>query len=146
MRIVDRETCSRTRFTEGQIVKMTELTFDGEQPPIDGYAPGGFRVRGQFFEGPLMIGAQGVISWAVSAGAMLDAAAAEAALSGPVGDGLDLLVLGCGAVMTPPPRAFRDVLEQRGIGLEFMASPTACRTYNVLLSEDRRVAAALLPV
>ncbi len=125
---------------------MTELTFEGEQPPIDGYAPGGFRVQGRFFEGPLLIGAQGVISWAVAPGALLDAAAAEAVLSGPVGDGLDILVFGCGSVMTPPPRAFRDAIEKRGIGLEFMASPTACRTYNVLLSEDRRVAAALLPV
>jgi len=37
-------------------------------------------------------------------------------------------------------------LEQAGIGVESMASPAACRTYNVLLSEGRRVAVALIPV
>jgi uncharacterized protein len=44
------------------------------------------------------------------------------------------------------PRDFRTALEDRGIGVEVMASPTACRTYNVLLGEGRRVAVALLPV
>ena len=37
-------------------------------------------------------------------------------------------------------------LEDAGIGVETMNSPAACRTYNVLLSEGRRVAVALLPV
>jgi uncharacterized protein len=38
------------------------------------------------------------------------------------------------------------VLEEAGMGVEAMASPAACRTYNVLLAEGRRVALALLPV
>jgi len=37
-------------------------------------------------------------------------------------------------------------LEEIGIGVEVMSSPSACRTYNILLSEGRRIAAALLPV
>ncbi|HAL76885.1 MAG TPA: hypothetical protein DCM70_09750, partial [Rhodobacteraceae bacterium] len=37
-------------------------------------------------------------------------------------------------------------LEEAGIGIEVMSSPSACRTYNILLSEGRRIAAALLPV
>jgi len=44
------------------------------------------------------------------------------------------------------PVAFRKQLEDAGLGVEAMASPAACRTYNVLLSEGRRVALALLPV
>jgi uncharacterized protein len=45
------------------------------------------------------------------------------------------------------PRAFREALEARpGSGSRSMASPAACRTYNVLLGEGRRIAAALLPV
>ncbi|MEO1317177.1 MAG: MTH938/NDUFAF3 family protein, partial [Pseudomonadota bacterium] len=44
------------------------------------------------------------------------------------------------------PRDWRLALEQAGQGLEHMATPAACRTYNVLLSEDRRVAVVLLPV
>ena len=38
------------------------------------------------------------------------------------------------------------MIEDVGVGVEVMSSPSACRTYNVLLSEDRRVAAALFPI
>ena len=51
--------------------------------------------------------------------------------------------------MGPLPRdslAERAALEAAGAGVEVMATPSACRTYNVLLAEGRRVAAALMPV
>ena len=44
------------------------------------------------------------------------------------------------------PAGLRATLEDAGLGVEVMNSPAACRTFNVLLSEGRRVAAALLPV
>jgi uncharacterized protein len=44
------------------------------------------------------------------------------------------------------PADLRDRLHEAGLGVEAMASPAACRTYNVLLSEGRRVALAALPV
>ena len=59
---------------------------------------------------------------------------------------IDVLLLGLGADITPVPHAFREALEEQGIGVEPMNSPAACRTYNVLLGEGRRIAAALLPV
>jgi uncharacterized protein len=40
----------------------------------------------------------------------------------------------------------RDALRGHGISVEAMATPAACRTYNVLLAEDRRVAAALIAI
>jgi hypothetical protein len=52
---------------------------------------------------------------------------------------------GHGRYRCHPPKAFREALEA-GIGVDPMASPAACRTYNVLLGEGRRIAAALLPV
>jgi len=51
-----------------------------------------------------------------------------------------------GPAIAPLPRPFREALEEAGIGVEPMSSPAACRTYNVLLGEGRRIAAALLPV
>ena len=42
--------------------------------------------------------------------------------------------------------AARAALEAAGAGVELMATPSACRTYNVLLAEGRRIAAALIPV
>jgi uncharacterized protein len=61
----------------------------------------------------------------------------------------DVLLVGTGAVMQRPGPAFacaRAELEAAGPGVELMATPSACRTYNVLLAEGRRVAAALMPV
>ena len=63
-----------------------------------------------------------------------------------VADQIDVLFVGMGAEISPLDPAFRAVLEEAGIGVEIMASPPACRTYNVLLSEGRRVGLALLPV
>ncbi|WP_445811201.1 Mth938-like domain-containing protein, partial [Yoonia sp.] len=59
---------------------------------------------------------------------------------------VDVVFVGTGAEIAHLPADFRNTLEQAGIGVESMASPAACRTYNVLLSEGRRVAVALIPV
>jgi uncharacterized protein len=58
----------------------------------------------------------------------------------------ELLVLGCGpkAVFVPP--AQRALLKAAGLGLEVVDTGSACRIYNVLVAEGRRVAAALIPI
>jgi uncharacterized protein len=55
----------------------------------------------------------------------------------------ELVLLGCGATQRFAPAAVRAALAQRGIGLESMQLGAACRTFNVLVQEERRVAAAL---
>jgi uncharacterized protein len=58
----------------------------------------------------------------------------------------ELILLGTGPrVHRPEPRLIHTVLS-RGVGLEVMDTAAACRTYNVLVAEDRRVVAALFPV
>ncbi len=57
-----------------------------------------------------------------------------------------MLLVGTGAEMAWLPKDFVADLEARGIGVEPMASPTACRSYNLLLAEGRRVGLAVLPV
>ena len=59
---------------------------------------------------------------------------------------IDVLFVGTGAEIAHAPQEFRKQVEEMGIGVEVMASPAACRTYNVLLSEGRRIGVALLPV
>ena len=61
-------------------------------------------------------------------------------------DKIDVLFVGTGTGIAHVPAAFREALEGQGIGVEVMSSPTAARTYNVLLGEGRRVAVALIPV
>ncbi len=120
-------------------MRLNPMEFAG-QPPIDGYAPTGFRIAGRFHEGAVLIGPEGAGPWAVE---QLDAADADplAALAGSV----DVLLLGVGATMRAAPAPLRRAVEAAGIGLEPMATPAACRTYNVMLAEGRRVAAALVP-
>jgi len=58
----------------------------------------------------------------------------------------EFVLLGTGAAQTLPPRDVRDALRSAGLGLEFMSTEAAARTYGVLVSEGRRVAAALIAV
>ncbi|WP_294615297.1 Mth938-like domain-containing protein [Roseovarius sp.] len=117
-------------------MRMTEISFDGATP-IDGYGPGFFRVAGQVMEGPICVTVTGARAWGG-----YDDADALLALVGEI----DVLFIGTGAEMAHIPSGLRAALEEAGLGVETMTSPTACRTYNVLLSEGRRVAVALLPV
>jgi uncharacterized protein len=56
----------------------------------------------------------------------------------------EVALFGTGATMRfPHPRLTRALTEGR-IGLEVMDTPAACRTYNILAAEGRRVAAAIL--
>jgi uncharacterized protein len=117
-------------------MQMHEITF-AEATPIDGYGPGFFRVAGTVIEGGILVTAVGAGPWAgLQDAEPLIALAAE----------IDVLFIGTGAEVTHIPAALRTRLEEAGLGVETMASPAACRTYNVLLSEGRRVAVAALPV
>ncbi|MXW86364.1 MAG: hypothetical protein F4Z55_10850, partial [Boseongicola sp. SB0667_bin_21] len=59
---------------------------------------------------------------------------------------IDVLLVGTGPELERLPEEFGDRLSAANIGVEAMASPQACRTYNILLGEGRRVGLALLPV
>ncbi len=117
-------------------MRLNDVDFSGARP-IDGYGPGFFRVGGHVHHGAILILPAGVFAW--------DGYEDTARLHATVRD-IDLLFVGTGAEVTHIPPRLRNGLEEAGLGVESMASPQACRTYNVLLSEGRRVGAALLPV
>ncbi|MFY9237457.1 MAG: Mth938-like domain-containing protein [Roseovarius sp.] len=117
-------------------MQLNEITFT-EATPIDGYGPGFFRIKGQVIEGAACVTAEGAAPWGG-----LEDTGALLALRGEV----DVIFIGTGAEIAHIPVALRVALEDAGMGVEIMSSPAACRTYNVLLSEGRRVAAAILPV
>ena len=109
----------------------------GGAVPVDGYGPGFFRVGGQVTRGPVLVTAAGGQPW----GGIGDEAALMA-LAGSV----DVLFLGMGAQIARAPAPLIEALEQAGVMVEVTASPAAARSYNVTLSEGRRVACALIPV
>ena len=117
-------------------MRLTEVTY-GEAQPITGYGPDFFRVGTHLMRGPIL-----VTPWDAGPWGGLDDTATPLALAGQI----DVLLLGMGKDIAYPPKAFREALDAAGIGVEPMNSPAACRTYNVLLSEGRRVALALIPV
>ncbi|MCE6959012.1 Mth938-like domain-containing protein [Cereibacter sphaeroides] len=117
-------------------MRLTEITYDTAQP-VEGYGPGFFRIGGQVLDGACLISRWGAGGW----GGLADTATLLALV-----DRIDVLLVGMGAEAAHVPPQFRATLEGAGIGVEVMASPAACRTYNVLISEGRRIAVALLPV
>ena len=117
-------------------MQLNEMRF-ADAVPVDGYGPGFFRVGGQRRDGPLLMKGAGPEPW----GGLED----EAALLALAGE-VDVLFVGMGEEIAHLPEGLRARLETAGMGVEVMNSPAACRTYNVLLSEGRRVALATLPV
>ncbi len=117
-------------------MQLNEMSFDGATP-IDGYGPGFFRIGGQAIEGGVLVTTRGARRW----GGYEDMRP-----RGDIKEEVDVLFVGPGADTAHIPSGLRQPLEAAGLGVEVMNSPAACRTYNVLLSEGRRVAVALLPV
>lgn len=117
-------------------MRLNEISYT-DAKPIEGYGPGFFRVGGDVRYGPLIVGANGTQAW----GGFEDITPLLALV-----DKVDVIFVGTGADIAHIPTALRSALEDAGLGVEAMASPAACRTYNVLLSEGRRIALALIPV
>ena len=114
------------------------------RPLIQGYGDLRFRIANTRHDGGVLITPAGVLAWNVThpQGVTAEVLAPVADMA----DTLDILIVGCGAAFTDPPAALRDHLRGMGVVLEWMDTGAACRTFNVLLSEERRVAAALIAV
>jgi uncharacterized protein len=117
-------------------MRLTEITY-GQALAIESYGPGFFRVGTHVLRGPCIVTPWDAGPW----GGMADSAT-PLSLIGKI----DVLLVGTGREIAQVPVAFRDALEAAGVGVEVMNSPAACRTYNVLLGEGRRIATCLTPV
>lgn len=110
---------------------------------IEGYGRGGFSFAQMSHRGSILALPSGIYAWQPDAAlltpedfAMVLAERAE----------IDLLLIGMGAVMARPPKAVRTALDTAGLMIDPMATGHAIATYNLLLGERRRVAAALIAV
>ncbi|MGK2739716.1 Mth938-like domain-containing protein [Tepidicaulis sp. LMO-SS28] len=117
---------------------------DFRQPPIDAYGDGGFRVDGKRVKGSILLLPQRMDPWEVTAPEEITSASLGPLIA--VKDSFDILLIGCGAEMAFPPKDVRAFLDEHGIAWDAMTTSAACRTYNVLASEDRPVAGALIAV
>ena len=113
-------------------------TSPGGPQIIERYGAAGFRVSGVTFAGPVLVFPERTILWENPAPTVEGLAPVIAE------GGIELVILGLGRRGAPAAPALRAALKAHGIGVEAMDTGAACRTYAVLLAEDRRVAAALL--
>lgn len=120
-----------------------EAYFPG-RAPVDAYGNGGFRFADMSHQGSLLILPTGIYGWNVESFSELTAASFEAVFAER--DEIEFVILGTGSEQEWPARPVREAFASEGIGLEVMDTGAAVRTYNVVLAEDRRVAAALIAV
>ena len=123
------------------MVDITPLVGAGQQI-IQSYGANGFRVSGVAYDGPVLVRPARTLPWAVADIGMLTAQDFGQLQED---EAADILLLGTGMRMALPPAEVRDALRRVSITLEPMDTGAACRTYNVLMAEGRRVAAALFP-
>ena len=124
---------------------LTPLIPSGRQI-VESYGEGRFRVTGQVYESPILVFPERTLTWPVIrfADASLENLAPVLA-AGREGN-VELLLFGQGPQMQLVPPALRQGLRAAGVVVEPMDTGAACRTYNVLMAEGRRIAAALIPV
>jgi uncharacterized protein len=114
-------------------------------PTIDSYGGGGFRLSGAWREGSLLIVADEPRAWDVTSLAEVTPESLAPVFEAGRAE-VEFLLLGLGPANALPPRDVRDRVRAAGMGLEFMDTAAAARLYNVLTSEGRRLAAALIAV
>jgi len=110
---------------------------------IRGYGKGGFRIgTGDHEPGSVIVFPGHRVQWQHPCVGEISTADLQPVID--AASDTDILVFGCGPTFCSPPKILRDGLRDHGIVLEWMDTGAACRTFNVLLSESRQVAAALI--
>ena len=126
---------------------MTAPRFESVRPAagprVQGFSGRDFVVDGKTHSS-LLLTHEAALAWAPPALADLTPGHVEPVLA--LDPAPEFLLLGTGAVMAFPPRAFTAALEARGIGVEAMDSRAAARTWGLLRGEGRWIAAALMPL
>lgn len=110
---------------------------------IDSYGAGGFAFAGMSHRGSILALPSGIYAWTVDPMALTPA---DFAMALAEQGAIDLLIIGMGREMARPPKPVRAALEAAGLMYDPMATGHAVSTYNLLLEEKRRVAAALIAV
>lgn len=123
---------------------VTPLIPEGRQI-IQGYSPGAFKVSGVQYKGAIMVVPTKSWNWnapqSFSGLSLADFKALE-----DMAEDIDVVLLGSGGKGEFLPPDLRRKLKDKGLVVDSMETGAACRTYNVLMAEGRRVAAALMPV
>lgn len=124
-------------------IVLREAHFPG-RAPIDAYGNGGFRFAEMSHRGSILCLPSGIHGWQPADPTALTVDD-FAKLFTEAGD-IQVLLVGTGKTLQPLPKILREALREAKISSDPMSTGAAVRTYNVLLAEDRAVAAALIAV
>jgi len=112
--------------------------------PIEAYGKGGFAFAEMSHRGSLLCLPDAIWAWPVVRAADIDKASLERVFA--AADGIDTLIIGTGTEVWLPPSALREALRAVRVVLDPMQTGPAITTYNIMIGERRRVAAALIAV
>ncbi|MEQ8401429.1 MAG: Mth938-like domain-containing protein [Roseitalea porphyridii] len=125
-------------------IEIRDAHFPG-RAPIDAYGNGGFRFAEMSHRGSILALPSGIHGWDAASFEDIDLPRLQKVIADA--DEIEVLLVGCGPDLRVLPKALRDTLRtEHGIVTETMATGAAVRTFNVLLAEERAVAAALIAV
>ena len=122
---------------------ITPVTPEGRQV-IQRYGDGGFRIAGFHYAGSVIVMTEESILWPVTQAADITIESLCPLFVKSAKPGI--ILIGCGPKFLTPPKDLRLAMKKKGAVLEWMDTGAACRTYNVLLTEERQVVAALIAV
>lgn len=125
---------------------VTPLIRKGQQI-IQSYAGGSFKISGRVWAHPVLVTSQETVPWDI--GSATSATQLETVHFHPLvqkADDYDVFLLGCGKAMAFLPLSLKKDLKSLNFNVDVMETGAACRTYNVLMAEGRRIMVALLPV
>lgn len=123
-------------------VVVRDAHFPG-RAPIDSYGNGGFRFADMSHRGSLLLLPSGIYGWQLKEG---DDFTSEAFSRLFQEHGIEFLLLGTGQQIRFLPPEVRAELKAHGMAVDQMSTGAAIRTYNIMLAEQRPVAAALIAV
>jgi uncharacterized protein len=112
--------------------------------PIEAYGNGGFAFDGMSHRGSLLCLPDAIWAWPVTRPEQIDQAALARVFA--AAGGIDTLIIGTGSDVWLPPSGLREALRAVRVVLDAMQTGPAIRTYNIMIGERRRVAAALIAV
>ncbi|GHC62758.1 Mth938-like domain-containing protein [Limoniibacter endophyticus] len=124
-------------------ILIREAHFPGKAP-IEAYGNGGFRFADMSHKGSILCLPSGVHGWKVQPVWPVEIEDLSPIIAEKAE--IEFLLVGTGKELMPIPRAMRVMLKEHGLSADPMSTGAAVRTYNVLLAEERRVAAALIAV
>ncbi|MHA7772739.1 Mth938-like domain-containing protein [Roseibium sp. M-1] len=124
-------------------MELRDAHFPG-RAPLDAYGNGGFRFANMSHRGSLLCVPSGIYGWNLTDPKDFSEEAFERVFSEQ--SDIEVLLIGTGLELRPLPAALKTLFREAGILADPMSTGAAVRTYNVLLSEDRAVSAALIAV